>query len=219
MATPHAIPAPTKTPTTTSRLDGQRLVAAAVTVIVAAAGVLSLDGQRRIADTAGWHGPYAWLLPVAVETYAALATWLYSRTRGADRARMAHQVLVGIAFSAGLNVCWHLIDGGVLHRGWPVTVGVSLVPTALVALALHLAAGYRVPTPAEADEHQADESAQPRRRYRVSRALVDVAAQALADAPDPRAVTGVELAGRDPKGRSVRAWQMALAEARSQVAG
>ncbi|MFC4912565.1 DUF2637 domain-containing protein [Actinomadura gamaensis] len=217
MSTPHAIPTATAPdPAETASASRIGLVDLAVIVIAAAAGLLSLDGQRRLAAIAGWHGWHAWLLPIAVETYAALSTWLMCQaTTRTARYRMAAYVGIGVGLSGALNVVWHLVAADVITPSWRIVVGVALVPTILVALALHLAAGHRAPAPAAPDEHQADEPAQ-RRRYRVSRALVDAAAQALADATDPRTVTGVELARRDPDARSVRAWQMALAEARTR---
>lgn len=217
MSTPHATHAPGPVALATIRTG--------ILVALVAAGLLSLDGQRRLAAAVGWSGWYTWLLPVAVEIYAGIATLLWSLASDpADRARALRQVLGAVGLSAALNVTWHLADHGVLPIGWPVVVGVSLVPPLVVALTVHMAAGLATTAPtteatADTSEEPAAEPEAPRGRVRVSEALVAEAAAALdewiAAGHDPAALTGAELHRRLGK-RTARSWQMALKAARAR---
>lgn len=121
-----------------------------------AAGALSFESQIRLAESIGWHGKLAWLLPAAVDVYATVATVVWSGTNP-EHAELKHHsfrnAMGGTVLSLALNALWHAISFGAIPVSLPVVLAVGAVPPVAVALLLHLAmsvpAEVPVPVPAE----------------------------------------------------------------------
>lgn len=111
-----------------------------IPTVMAGAGILSFDGLAQLADLVGWHGWKGFLLPVGVEVYAAISAVAWNGApEGSETKRHAFRNLLGaVGLSMVLNSLWHLIDYGVVPMGWPVVLGLSLVPPMILAAVIHL---------------------------------------------------------------------------------
>jgi hypothetical protein len=135
----------------------RRILTWGIPVSLAAAGALSVQGLYELAIHVGWPRAVAWLLPVAVEVYAALSALALFGTDiryREGRKRAALNAVVAVGLSVALNEAWHLIRAGVLPMDWRVVVAVSAVPPAVVAALIHLALSLpdEVPVPDQVSE-------------------------------------------------------------------
>ncbi|MGI5530167.1 hypothetical protein ACQEVX_23090 [Streptomyces syringium] len=111
--------------------------------VLVAALVMSVPGEIRMAEIAGWHGWVTWLMPVCVSAYAACAAVISEARRRLDlpgrvTATIGAGAALGLALSA--QVVAHLIDRGYMATSAVLVAVVSSVPPLVVAHMLHMAA-------------------------------------------------------------------------------
>lgn len=112
-------------------------------LVLVAALVMSVPGEIRMAELAGWHDWTTWLMPVCVSAYAACAAVISEVRRRAEMpgrvtATIGAGVALGLALSA--QVVAHLIDRGYMATSAVLVAVVSAVPPLVVAHMLHMAA-------------------------------------------------------------------------------
>ncbi|MEU9044116.1 hypothetical protein AB0D63_20915 [Kitasatospora sp. NPDC048343] len=111
--------------------------------VLVAALVMSVPGEIRMAQIAGWHGWVTWLMPVSVSVYAGCAA-VISETRRRAKASGRTTATIGAGAALGLalaaQVMAHLIDQGYMTTSAPLVAAVSSVPPLVVAHMLHMAA-------------------------------------------------------------------------------
>ncbi|MEU5427629.1 hypothetical protein AB0H73_18770 [Streptomyces olivoreticuli] len=111
--------------------------------VLVAALVMSVPGEIRMAQIAGWQGWVTWLMPVCVSAYAACAAVISEARRRLDlpgrvTATIGAGAALGLALSA--QVVAHLIDRGYMATSGVLVAVVSSVPPLVVAHMLHMAA-------------------------------------------------------------------------------
>ncbi|WKU46756.1 hypothetical protein Q3V23_23320 [Streptomyces sp. VNUA116] len=112
-------------------------------LVLVAALVMSVPGEIRMAQIAGWQGWVTWLMPVCVSAYAACAAVISEVRRRLDlpgrvTATIGAGAALGLALSA--QVVAHLIDRGYMTTSAVLVAVVSSVPPLVVAHMLHMAA-------------------------------------------------------------------------------
>ena len=137
---------------------GDRITYTGLVVVGAAAAVMSfaaLAGLAAIAGVVGRMGPLrlAWLLPVAVDAYAATATgvWLRAGVSPATRSWARANALSAIAASVAGNATYHELTAGPSARTWVVVI-VAAVPPLMLGAVVHtavLVSGDRRPVPGQ----------------------------------------------------------------------
>jgi hypothetical protein len=119
-----------------------RLFRAGLVIVAVAAAASSFGSLRGLAIRAGGWGDLAPLLPLSLDTFAALSTrlWLANAplTREARHWGRA-SALVAIGLSIAGNAVDHALSAGQIGVTWPLTVAVGAVPPALLGLVIHLA--------------------------------------------------------------------------------
>lgn len=109
-----------------------------LTIVGAAAAVLSFDGLRGLAELCGFGG-LSWLLPVVIDLGAVAGTvaWL-----GGDRTQVTrlgrNQALILLGVSVGFNVLFHALDAYGLGPSWWLVSSVAAVSPAVLAAVGHL---------------------------------------------------------------------------------
>ncbi|MFC9736685.1 hypothetical protein ACFVKC_02050 [Streptomyces noursei] len=112
-------------------------------LVLVAALVMSVPGEIRMAELAGWHGWTTWLMPVSISAYAACAAVISEvRRRAQAPGRITATIGAGAALGLALSaqVVAHLIDRGYLATSGLLVAVVSAVPPLVVAHMLHMAA-------------------------------------------------------------------------------
>ncbi|MGC4928066.1 hypothetical protein [Streptomyces sp. DT117] len=112
-------------------------------LVLVAALVMSIPGEVRMAELAGWHGWITWLMPVCVSAYAACAAVISDiRRRAKAPGRVTATIGAGVALGLALaaQVVAHLIDRGYMETSAVLVAAVSAVPPLVVAHMLHMAA-------------------------------------------------------------------------------
>ncbi|MEU7148468.1 hypothetical protein AB0B15_10585 [Streptomyces sp. NPDC045456] len=112
-------------------------------LVLVAALVMSVPGEIRMAELAGWHGWTTWLMPVCVSAYAACAAVISDiRRRAKAPGRVTATIGAGAALGLALaaQVVAHLIDRGYMSTSATLTAAVSVAPPLVVAHMLHMAA-------------------------------------------------------------------------------
>lgn len=111
--------------------------------VLLAALVMSVPGEIRMAEIAGWHGFVTWLMPVSVSAYAACAAVISEVRRRANLpGRVTATIGAGAALCLALSaqVVAHLTDRGYMQTSAILVAVVSAVPPVVVAHMLHMAA-------------------------------------------------------------------------------
>ncbi|MFJ3907479.1 hypothetical protein [Streptomyces vinaceus] len=129
--------------------------------VLVAALVMSVPGEIRMAQLAGWHGWVTWLMPVAVSVYAGCAAVISEmRRRAKAPGRTTATVGAGVALALALSaqVMAHLIDQGYMTTSAALVAAVSSVPPLVVAHMLHMAATPSATLTAEAEMQELRES-------------------------------------------------------------
>jgi hypothetical protein len=105
-------------------------------LVLMAALSMSAPGEYQLAVMAGWSPAVAWLMPVTISVYAAVAAAVAVMT-----GRMSALVGAGtaLALALGAQVVAHLISAGYLASSSQLVAAVSAVPPVVVAHLLHLA--------------------------------------------------------------------------------
>lgn len=110
-----------------------------LTVVAAAAAVLSFAALRDLAIVCGFAPSLAWLLPVVIDAGAAAGSlaWLGS---AAPQARTYGRTLalLLLASSVGGNALGHGLAAYTVRPHWLVVVGVSAVAPAVLGALVHL---------------------------------------------------------------------------------
>ncbi|MYT31734.1 MULTISPECIES: hypothetical protein [unclassified Streptomyces] len=112
-------------------------------LVLVAALVMSVPGEIRMAQLAGWQGWITWLMPVSISAYAACAAVISEvRRRAQAPGRITATIGAGAALGLALSaqVVAHLIDGGYMATSAILVAVVSAVPPLVVAHMLHMAA-------------------------------------------------------------------------------
>ncbi|WP_236246481.1 hypothetical protein [Streptomyces sp. CC210A] len=112
-------------------------------LVLVAALVMSVPGEIRMAELAGWHGWITWLMPVSVSAYAACAAVISDvRRRAKAPGRVTATIGAGLALGLALSaqVVAHLIDREYMATSAVLVAVVSAVPPLVVAHMLHMAA-------------------------------------------------------------------------------
>ncbi|MFI2673887.1 hypothetical protein ACH5AU_30765 [Streptomyces albidoflavus] len=112
-------------------------------LVLVAALVMSVPGEIRMAELAGWHGWTTWLMPVSISAYAACAAVISDVRRRAEApGRVTATIGAGAALGLALaaQVVAHLIDRGYMATSAVLVAAVSAVPPLVVAHMLHMAA-------------------------------------------------------------------------------
>ncbi|MFE2104321.1 hypothetical protein ACFXAF_00345 [Kitasatospora sp. NPDC059463] len=112
-------------------------------LVLVAALVMSVPGEIRMAQIAGWHGWITWLMPVSVSVYAGAAAVISEHRRrvkapGRASATIGAGAALGLALAAQLVA--HLFDQGYITTSAFLVAAVSAVPPLVVAHMLHMAA-------------------------------------------------------------------------------
>ncbi|UQA92833.1 hypothetical protein [Streptomyces halobius] len=153
-------------------------------VVLLAALIMSAPGEYALAVLAGWSPWVAWLMPVCVSVYAAVAAmFVDSRPKGAPGRGTAVLGAAGaLALALAAQVTAHLISAGFAASSAWLVAAVSAVPPVVVAHIMHMAA--RAHTVAREVPVATADSAE---------AATDVSGQDSTDA-DTEADAGQELA-------------------------
>ncbi|MFF3017103.1 hypothetical protein [Streptomyces sp. NPDC057939] len=112
-------------------------------LVLVAALVMSVPGEIRMAEIAGWHGWVTWLMPVCVSAYAACAAVIATQRQLAKApGRVTATIGAGVALALALSaqVVAHLLDRGYMTTSALLVAVVSSVPPLVVAHMLHMAA-------------------------------------------------------------------------------
>ncbi|MFF9644742.1 hypothetical protein [Kitasatospora aureofaciens] len=129
--------------------------------VLVAALVMSVPGEIRMAQIAGWHGWVTWLMPVSVSVYAGCAA-VISETRRRAKAPGRTTATIGAGAALGLalaaQVMAHLIDQGYMTTSAALVGAVSSVPPLVVAHMLHMAATPSATLTAEAEMQELTEA-------------------------------------------------------------
>ncbi|MGW3982423.1 hypothetical protein [Streptomyces mirabilis] len=114
-------------------------------VVLLAALAMSAPGEYALAVSAGWSPDIAWLMPVTLSVYAAVAAVIAATRPKGVAGRMSALVGAGMALSLALaaQVTAHLIASGYLGTSAFLVAATSAVPPVVVAHLLHLAAAPR----------------------------------------------------------------------------
>ncbi|AUG87180.1 hypothetical protein HOS58_gp48 [Streptomyces phage Attoomi] len=110
--------------------------------VLGAALVMSAPGEYSLAVLAGWSPWVAWLMPVCVSVYAAVAAmFVDSRPKGAPGRGTAILGAAGaLALALAAQVTAHLIAAGYAQSSAWLVAAVSAVPPVVVAHIMHMVA-------------------------------------------------------------------------------
>ncbi|WP_372407223.1 hypothetical protein [Streptomyces luteireticuli] len=122
---------------------GRLMLTAGSPFVLVAVLVMSVPGEVRMAEIAGWHGWVTWLMPAGVSAYAACAAVIAEQRRrlklpGVITATIGAAAALALALS--MQVVSHLIDQGYVAPSAILVATVSAVPPLVVAHMLHMAA-------------------------------------------------------------------------------
>jgi MFS family permease len=111
-------------------------------VVLLAALAMSAPGEYRLAVMAGWAVSVAWLMPVCLSVYAAVAAVIAAtRPKGVTgRASALVGAAMALALALAAQVTAHLIASGYMSTSAFLVAATSAVPPVVVAHLLHLAA-------------------------------------------------------------------------------
>src|SRR5437899_4401932 len=139
--------------------NSERLTYTGLVVVGAAAAVMSFAALSGLAGLAGVTGHFlwvrlSWLLPIAVDAYAATSTgvWLRAGVSPGTKAWARANALAAIAASVAGNAIFHELTAGPSARTWVVVI-VAAVPPLMLGAAVHtavLVSEERRPVPAPA---------------------------------------------------------------------
>ena len=112
-----------------------------LTIVAAAAAVLSFSALRDLALLCGFTPELAWLLPVVVDAGAAAGSlvWLGGRAHELARRFARALALTLLGLSVGANALAHGLDAYRLAPAWWVVVAVSAIAPAVLGAVVHLA--------------------------------------------------------------------------------
>lgn len=120
--------------------DLPKSVRALIALVGVAAAVLSFDTLRALAIVCGTPDRIAFLLPVAVDLAAAVATVLWLRARRADVVELARRIAWStLAASVVGNGLEHYLVAEHVAPHWTLVVAVGAVPAAILGAIVHLA--------------------------------------------------------------------------------
>ncbi|WP_411140072.1 hypothetical protein [Streptomyces sp. x-80] len=110
--------------------------------VLGAALVMSAPGEYSLAVLAGWSPWVAWLMPVCVSVYAAVAAmFVDSRPKGAPGRGTAVVGAAGaLTLALAAQVTAHLISAGFVESSGWLVAAVSAVPPVVVAHIMHMVA-------------------------------------------------------------------------------
>ncbi|MEU7186469.1 hypothetical protein [Streptomyces sp. NPDC045369] len=110
--------------------------------VLGAALIMSAPGEYALAVLAGWSPWVAWLMPVCVSVYAAVAAmFVDSRPKGAPGRGTAVVGAAGaLALALAAQVTAHLISAGFAVSSAWLVAAVSAVPPVVVAHIMHMVA-------------------------------------------------------------------------------
>lgn len=111
-------------------------------VVTIAAAIGSFSALRGTAELAGWSKDASPLLPVTVDTVAAVASriWLSADTPTDTARRFARSVALGaIVVSLLGNGVYHLAEAGYVHPGVWLVIGAGGISPLALAITAHLA--------------------------------------------------------------------------------
>ncbi|WP_431980827.1 hypothetical protein [Streptomyces qinglanensis] len=110
--------------------------------VLGAALIMSAPGEYSLAALAGWSSWVAWLMPVCVSVYAAVAAmFVDSRPKGAPGRGTAVVGAAGaLALALAAQVTAHLISAGFAASSAWLVAAVSAVPPVVVAHIMHMVA-------------------------------------------------------------------------------
>ncbi|WP_338932666.1 hypothetical protein WEB32_29825 [Streptomyces netropsis] len=138
-------------------------------IVLLAAMVMSAPGEYALAVLAGWSPTVAWLMPVCVSVYAAVAAlFVDSRPKGAPGRGTAIAGAAGaLALALAAQDVAHLIALDYMESSAILVAAVSAVPPVVVAHIMHMVTRVAVAaqeesavTPEELVENQEDAAAQ-----------------------------------------------------------
>jgi hypothetical protein len=111
-------------------------------VVLVAALAMSAPGEYALAVSAGWSPDIAWLMPVSLSVYAAVAAVIAATRPKGVAGRVSALIGAGIALALALaaQVVAHLIASGYMTGSAILVAATSAVPPLTVAHMLHLAA-------------------------------------------------------------------------------
>ncbi|TDV40124.1 DUF2637 domain-containing protein [Actinophytocola oryzae] len=115
---------------------------AGLAAVAVAASVLSFASLRHLAEACGTSGRLAWLLPVAIDAAAVVATrvWL-ARQAPAPARRQARRIALGaIVLSVVGNAVDHVLAAYRIVPPWWTVVAVAAVAPAVLGAVAHLVA-------------------------------------------------------------------------------
>jgi hypothetical protein len=110
-----------------------------LTVVAAAAAVLSFDALRTLALVCGFSPALAWLLPVTVDAGAAAGSLAWLSRAGRARSFGRALALLLLTSSVAGNGLAHALDAYDAVPPWALVVAVSAVAPAVLGAVVHLA--------------------------------------------------------------------------------
>ncbi|MEV6081769.1 hypothetical protein AB0L80_42885 [Streptomyces sp. NPDC052069] len=117
--------------------------------VLGATLIMSMPGEYHVARFAGWSDPWAYGMPFSLSAYAGIAAVVAATRPKGARGRFS--ATVGAAFAIVLalaaQVVAHLVQTGHMdhNQAWLIAV-TSMVPPAVLAHLLHLAATPKAPS-------------------------------------------------------------------------
>jgi hypothetical protein len=128
-------------PAATTRRAPGKLTWTGLAIVALAAAVLSFTSLRSLAIICGTPTYLAWLLPVAIDAAAAVATriWLHPASPGEVRGYARRWSLFALALSVAGNGTAHALAAYLVTPPWWAVVVVAAVPPAMLGAVVHLA--------------------------------------------------------------------------------
>ncbi|MEU2867730.1 hypothetical protein ABZ769_00765 [Streptomyces olivoreticuli] len=162
-----------------------------VWLVLAGALAMSAPGEYRLAVVAGWSPVVAWVMPLVVSVYGAVAAYVADKMpKGSRERRSAVRGAAGaLVLALAFQVTAHLMAAGYMSESAWMVAAVSGVPPLVVAHLMHMPPVPRpvtaeVPAATIAEADSADESTP----ATTDAATVDTAAtDTTADIPGSRA--------------------------------
>ncbi|MEV4739773.1 hypothetical protein [Streptomyces sp. NPDC049555] len=108
-------------------------------VLLGALG-MSAPGEYDLAVSAGWFPAVAWVMPVVVSVYGAVAAYVARKAPKGTPARQSAVAgaLAALALALAFQVTAHLMAAGYVHESGWLVAAVSATPPVVVAHLMHM---------------------------------------------------------------------------------
>ncbi|MEU5417689.1 hypothetical protein [Streptomyces sp. NPDC020667] len=109
-------------------------------LVLAGALVMSAPGEYRLAVVAGWSPVVAWVMPLVVSVYGAVAAYVADKTpkRSPERRAAVLGAAGALALALAFQMTAHLMTAGYMSESAWMVAAVSGVPPLVVAHLMHM---------------------------------------------------------------------------------